>query len=161
MLRWSVAILLGGCVPSVVMPSGEAERSAPSCPAEAAPDAYVWSSVEVVDVRPERELVGKARIHRTRGARLLVRAPHAAAELEQLARCRAARVSSEGPSDDPLAVPGVEVEVRDARGGLEMRLTSPHRERALELERRAERAKERGRWPPVVSSSGRRRPERL
>lgn len=145
-MRWSFALLLAGCVPSVVMPSDEPERAAIACPAEAAPDAYVWASVEVVDVRAERRLVGKARVHRTRGARLLLRAPHDAAELERLARCRAARLRGEAASDDPLAVPTVEVEVREAPGGLEMRLTSPDRDRATELHRRALRAKERGRW---------------
>lgn len=98
---------------------------------------------EVLGARRIGGFEGRPRMLRTRGARLLVR-PRASTSprrLEQWSRCIAERWAlhnlEERPTHDPLAVEGIEVEVRTGPGGHEIWMTADERGAGQEIYRRA------------------------
>lgn len=104
------------------------------------------SPLEELDVVATRRIAGfegRPRLHRTRGVRLFVRARPGwtTARLERWTDCRIERMAlllpEERAPSDPLAVEGVDADVRPAEGGWEVRLTGPRSDVGAELVRRA------------------------
>jgi len=106
-------------------------------------DVHPLEHAEVLGARRIGGFEGRPRRFRTRGARLLVRPrPDTPPDrLERWSRCLAERWAlhhaEERPTHDPLAVEGVEVDVRDGPGGHEIWMTASEPRAGQEIYRRA------------------------
>jgi len=106
-------------------------------------DVHPLEHAEVLAARRIGGFEGRPRRFRTRGARLLVRPrPDTSPDqLERWSQCLAERWSlhhlEERPSHDPLAVEGVEIDVRSGPSGHEIWMTANEQRAGQEIYRRA------------------------
>ncbi len=146
MWRWTAGLAfgLGACGGGLGAPTyaDRYERAEILCEG-VPPEASPLEELDVVAARRIAGFEGRPRLHRTRGVRLFVRARTGwtTARLEQWTDCRIERMALLLPEErhphDPLAVEGVDAEVRPADGGWEVWLTGPHSDGGAELVRRA------------------------
>ncbi|MFO0694575.1 MAG: hypothetical protein U0230_13525 [Polyangiales bacterium] len=142
-----LALGLGGCaagatnVASTTGTRGDAHARCSSLSLEERSSPVLAGSADIAGTREIHELVGKQRRQVLRGMAVYVpaRPGTSAPYVERLARCEAA--SHQGGAADtgtPLAVSGVQVDVRNSGPAYEIRLTSRDPEAAREIERRVE-----------------------